>query len=94
MILIIVHFVRGDVMSSRVERAKKISVDVGELLTRIVRADSDPIEDTANYTNISIIFLREIMYNTAIIADKLNDKNTNRKAGDLGDEDKPEKIDA
>lgn len=79
---------------SRYERAKKLDKIVGELLTAISKADTDAIEDTAHYTNISILFLREIMVNTAIIADKLTDKNTNRKAGDLGDEDKPEKIDA
>lgn len=79
---------------SRVQRAKKISKDVGEMLQFIVEADTDAIEDTAHYANLSIIFLREIMYNTAIIADKLIDKNTNRKAGDQGDEDKPERIDA
>lgn len=81
-------------MSIRYERAKKLDKMVGELLTTISKADTDAIEDTAHYTNISILFLREIMVNTAIIADKLSDKNTNRKAGDQGDEDKPEKIDA
>lgn len=81
-------------MISRYERAKKIEKEVGKMLQVISEADTAAIEDTAHFNNLSLIFLREIMINSAIIADKLSDKNTNRKAGDLGDEDKPEKIDA
>ena len=79
-------------MISRHERAKKIDKEVGKMLQVISEADTDAIEDTAHYHNLSLVFLREIMINSAIIADKLTDKNTKRKVGDLGDEDKPEEI--
>lgn len=79
---------------SRYERAKKIDKEVGKMLQVISEADTDAIEDTAHYHNLSLVFLREIMINSAIIADKLSDKNNDRKAGDQGDENKPEKIDA
>lgn len=76
------------------ERAKRIDGSIGKVMNDIVKEDLPAVQNTEHYTQMSLIFLREIMYNTAIIADKLTDKNTNRKAGDLGDEDKPEKIDA
>lgn len=67
--MMLVYFQKGDVMQSRYEYAKLLDKEVGKLLKNISIADSDAIEDTAHYANISILFLREIMVNTAIIAD-------------------------
>ena len=67
--MMLVYLQRGDVMPSNYERVKKIDKEIGKLLELISKADSDAVEDNAHYTNISLLFLREIMVNTAIIAD-------------------------
>lgn len=58
--------------SSRELRAGIISKHIGDMLTEISKADGTPAEDTAHYCNIMILFLREIMINTAVIADHLD----------------------
>ena len=58
--------------SARELRAGVISKRVGEMLYEIVKSDSTPAEDTAHYCNIMILFLMEIMINTAYIADHLD----------------------
>lgn len=59
-------------VSSRELRAGVISKHIGEMLDEIVKANNTPAEDTAHYCNIMILFLREIMINTAYIADHLD----------------------
>ena len=59
-------------VESRTLRAGVISKHIGEMLDEIVKADNTPAEDTAHYCNIMILFLREIMINTAVIADHLD----------------------
>lgn len=59
-------------VSSRELRAGIISKHIGEMLDEIVKSHNTPAEDTANYCNIMILFLREIMINTASIADHLD----------------------
>lgn len=54
---------------NRVEQADYFDTKVSELLKAISTSNATPEEDTALYINLSIIFLREIMMNTAIIAD-------------------------
>lgn len=56
-------------MASRSKMAETLSKHIGYMLDEIVKADNTSAEDTAHYCNIMILFLREIMYNTAIIAD-------------------------
>ena len=68
--MMLVYFQKGEVvMSSRYERANKLDKEIGKMLQVISKADTDAIEDTAHYTNVSLLFLREIMVNSAIIAD-------------------------
>jgi hypothetical protein len=61
---------------SRVERADYFDKKASEMLKVISESDNTPEENTAHYANLSIIFLREIMMNTAIIADHINKLNT------------------
>lgn len=56
----------------REHRALTLSKEIGKILDNIVKADGTPEEDTSNYCNIMVVFLREIMFNTAIIADYCN----------------------
>lgn len=61
---------------SRVEQADYFDKKVSEMLKVITEAESTPEESTAHYNNLSLIFLREIMMNTAIIADHIKRLNT------------------
>lgn len=61
---------------SRVEQADYFDKKVSEMLKVITEAKSTPEESTAHYNNLSLIFLREIMMNTAIIADHIKRLNT------------------
>lgn len=61
---------------SRVEQADHFDKKVSEMLKVITEVESTPEESTAHYNNLSLIFLREIMMNTAIIADHINRLNT------------------
>ena len=54
---------------NRVDQADYFDAKVSELLKAISTSHATPEEDTAHYINLSIIFLRDIMMNTAIIAD-------------------------
>lgn len=62
--------------SSRVEWADFFDKKGSEILKAISEAKTTPEEDIAHYNNLSIIFLREIMMNTAIIADHIKRLNT------------------
>lgn len=61
---------------SRVEQADYFDKKVSEMLKVISASNTTPEENTAHYNNLSLIFLREIMINTAIIADHINKLNT------------------
>lgn len=61
---------------SRVDQADFYDKKIGEMLQTISKVEATPEEDTAHYTNLSIVLLREIMMNTAIIADHINRLNT------------------
>ena len=54
---------------SRVDQADYFDNKISDMLKVISASDETPEENTAHYSNISLIFLREIMINTAIIAD-------------------------
>ena len=79
-------------VSSRELRAGIISKHIGDMLDEIVKANNTPAEDTAHYCNIMILFLREIMINTASIADHLDkvsipefpDNNIKKGVDDIG----------
>lgn len=61
---------------SRVEQADYFDKKVSEMLKVISESNTTPEESTAHYNNLSLIFLREIMINTAIIADHIKRLNT------------------
>lgn len=61
---------------SRVEQADYFDKKVSEMLKVISESEVTPEESTAHYNNLSLIFLREIMINTAIIADHIKRLNT------------------
>lgn len=54
---------------SRVDQADFFDSQISDMLKVISNTDTTPIEDLVSYNNLSLIFLREIMTNTAIIAD-------------------------
>lgn len=56
------------------EQAIEISKQTSKMLSDIIEADLNPEEDTALLLNIECLFLKQIMYNTAIIADNVIDK--------------------
>ncbi len=61
---------------NRVEQADYFDKKVSEMLKVISASEATSEENVAHYTNLSMIFLREIMMNTAIIADHINKLNT------------------
>ncbi|MBO7731452.1 MAG: hypothetical protein J6S67_02840 [Methanobrevibacter sp.] len=56
------------------ERSIDVAEKVEEVLKGIVKADLKPEEDSALFLHTSLIILKQIMYNTAIIADYVKDK--------------------
>ena len=58
------------------EKSDYVEENVGELLRKIIEADMTPEEDSALFLHASMIILKQIMYNTAIIADYVKDKES------------------
>lgn len=56
------------------EQAIEISIQTSKMMSNIIEADLNPAEDTALLLNMECLFLKQIMYNTAIIADYVIDK--------------------
>lgn len=56
------------------EQAIEISIQTSKMMSNIIEADLNPAEDTALLLNMECLFLKQIMYNTAIIADYVMDK--------------------
>ena len=56
------------------EQAIEVTNTTSKILKEIVKADMSPEEDSALFLNTSVLILKQIMYNTAIIADYVMDK--------------------
>lgn len=59
---------------TRKERANEVSEATHELMSDIVKSDLNPEEDSSLFTHMNGLFLKEIMNNTAIIADYIIEK--------------------
>lgn len=55
-------------------QAMEVSAKTEEVLRDIVKSGMTPEEDSALFLHTSIVILKQIMYNTAIIADYIIDK--------------------
>lgn len=56
-------------MASRTQTAESLSKSMGEMFDANVKGKYSPVEMISNYCSMFMVFMREIMCNTAIIAD-------------------------
>ena len=66
---------------NRIKLANVISNDIHKMVLEINNSELKPEEETALYSNLTLLVAEQIMNNTAIIADYCMKQETEKKGG-------------